>query len=229
MLGDADTRQLHEQGWLVLRGWAHEHPEATLSALASTLGEPVPSRPGGDAIDYLRPMNRSVARAASLSSQYEMGAFPLHTDTAHWPLPARYLLLCCLDPGVSDRGSLLLPISGLNMSDKDRAVLAAGVFLVRNGRNSWFSSILMSERPFVRYDPGCMSPATVLGAEAARLMEQRAADGRQIRIRWAVGTVLIVDNWQVLHGREAALDDVERVLMRMLVRSGEARRSHDRF
>lgn len=229
MLSDVDARRLHDQGWVELRGRSLDRPEAILSALAAVLGEPNPSRPGGGLLDYLRPTTRSMARAASLSRQHGTGAFPLHTDTAHWPVPARYLVLCCLDPGGSDRGTLLLPISDLELSDQDRAVLNSGVFLVRNARHSWFSSVLMTGRPFVRYDTGCMSPATASGAEAERLMEKRLADGRHHRIWWEAGTILVVDNWRVLHGREAADGDTDRVLLRTLVRSTSTGRLDVRF
>jgi hypothetical protein len=170
-----------------------------------------------------------MARAASLSRQHGTGAFPLHTDVAHWPIPARYLVLCCLAPGAGDRGTLLLPLSGLELSDQDRAVLNSGVFLVRTARHSWFSSVLMTGRPFVRYDRGYMSPATASGVEAARLMEKRVADGSPVRVVWEEGTILIVDNWRVLHGREAANGDTDRVLLRMLVRSTKTGGSDDRF
>lgn len=229
MLSDVDARRLHYQGWVELQGWSLDRPEATLSALAAVLGKPSPSRPGGGLLDYLQPTTHSIARAASLSRQHGTGAFPLHTDTAHWPVPARYLVLCCLNPGGGDRGTLLLPISGLELSDQDIAVLNSGVFLVRNARQSWFSSVLMSRRPFVRYDRGCMSPATASGAESARLMEKSIANSSPVRIGWEEGTILIVDNWRVLHGREAADGDSGRMLLRMLVLSTNNGRSDDRF
>src|SRR5579862_4244851 len=80
---------------LETRGWARATKVTTGKAmleLAKTLGCPVPS-PSGDLVKEIRVTPVSKARHGTLSELYGVGAFPLHTDTAFWPVPARYVIL----------------------------------------------------------------------------------------------------------------------------------------
>ena len=220
MLSPPDAIRLNERGWVELHGAVGDDPERSLLALAGTLGEVVPSRPRSDLIDRLRPARAESARLPSLSRRYGTGAFPLHTDTAHWPTPARYILVVCLHPGRLRRGTLLVQFPSLQFNRQEEVVLRSGVFLVRNARASWYSTVLSSERPYVRFDPGCMVPATADGHEASRILQERIAASFPTRIDWTRGKLVILDNWRLLHGREAAEGDEDRVLLRVLVMAG---------
>lgn len=217
MLQTSDTRRLNDEGWVELQGALGDDPERSLLGLAGALGEVVPSRPRSDLIDRLRPSKADTARLPSLSRRYGTGAFPLHTDTAHWLTPARYILVGCLHPGQRGRGTLLVQFPSLRFNRQEEVLLRSGVFLVRNGRASWYSTIQSEEQPYVRFDPGCMFPVTADGHEAGRILQQRIAASRPTRIDWTHGKVVILDNWRLLHGRESAEGDEDRVLLRVLV------------
>jgi alpha-ketoglutarate-dependent taurine dioxygenase len=62
-----------------------------------------------------------------------------------------------------------------------------------------------------------MFPATAEGYEAKRILEQSIAMSCPTRIDWTPGKIVILDNWKLLHGREPAEWDEERVLLRVLV------------
>lgn len=200
-----------------LHGELGDNPERSVLALAGALGKIVPSRPRSDIIDRLQPTKFDKARLRSLSCRYGTGSLPMHSDTAHWPKPARYIILGCVHPGRKGRGTLLVQFPSLQFNRREEAVLRSGVFLVRNGRSSWYSTILSSERSFVRFDPGCMFPATADGHEANRILEQHIATSCPTRIEWTQGKLVVLDNWNLLHGRETAEGDEDRVLLRVLV------------
>lgn len=226
MLSPPDATHLNDRGWVELHGALGDDPERSLLALADTLGQVVRSRPRSDLIDRLRPARAEATRLPSLSRRYGTGAFPLHTDTAHWLTPARYILVGCLHPGRQRRATLLIQFQSLQFNPQEEVLLRSGVFLVRNGRASCYSTILSDERPYVRFDPGCMFPATADGHKANRILQERIVASRPTRIDWTQGKLVILDNWRLLHGRESAREDEGRVLLRVLVnnqtRQGEA-------
>jgi hypothetical protein len=103
------------------------------------------------------------------------------------------------------------------MGERDESLLRSGVFLVRNGRRSWYSTVLCDKGPFIRFDPGCMAPANERGKLVDSLITARIEAARSTRIEWARGDALVVDNWKVLHGRDGADGDDDRLLLRALV------------
>ena len=94
--------------------------------------------------------------------------------------------------------------SDLEFSGSERARFEAAPFLVRNGRRSFYSTICSTSRPFVRFDEECMVPQDASGKTSARLIAQRAKDVGFTSVHWRAGEVLLIDNWNVLHGRGLA-------------------------
>ncbi len=215
--------------WPVLesRGWtlfALSHPlesdfREELLGIAAQLGELAATRAGGDFCDMLIPTVATAARPRSLSKIHSTGEFPLHSDTAHWPTPCRYVILACISPGSGRRGTLLLDTRRLPFSNAQLSLLNCTPLRVRNGRDSFFSTILSKMRPFVRFDPGCMTAITPDGQCALAVLSSNNWLDCVERINWETGVVLIIDNWRVLHGRDGAHSpDPDRKLLRISIR-----------
>jgi hypothetical protein len=117
--------------------------------------------------------------------------------------------------------------TSLRFNRQEEVLLRSGVFMVRNGRASWYSTILSGERPYVRFDPGCMFPATADGHEAGRILQQHLAACRPTRIDWNQGKLVVLDNWKLFHGRESADGDNDRVLLRVLALGRPEGVNHD--
>src|SRR5260370_12977058 len=81
--------ELNTRGWTCVTG---SSSRSALLELARSIGRPVPS-PSGELVRELAPKPPAAAGRGTLSKAYGMGAFPLHTDTAFWPVPARYVVL----------------------------------------------------------------------------------------------------------------------------------------
>src|SRR4051794_6145768 len=83
------TSELEFYGWQFVSNISSRDD---LIKLAQSLGRPRPSLTGS-IVKELRPVAKHAAQRLTLSATYGLGTFPLHTDTAFWPVPARYVVL----------------------------------------------------------------------------------------------------------------------------------------
>jgi hypothetical protein len=192
--------------------------EAQIITLAEELGEIVPGR-GRQRVEHISPQDIGIAYAGSLSQQYGLAPLPLHTDTAHWTVPCRYLVMACAEPGPRPTPTMLLDSTVISFTEREAAACISAVFLIRNGRRSFYGSISTQDRSFIRFDLGCMEPLSPEGAEAANSFARDRNSDRVYRHDWQRGDVLVIDNWRVLHGRGIDLETAPgRLLLRAMVR-----------
>ncbi len=218
-MGECKAR-VAASGWFAYQSGLSETEAlaAEIALLASRLGDVVPGRER-QRVERIVPQETSSAYAGSLSSRFGMEALPLHTDTAHWPIPCRYLVLACAEPGPDPTPTILLDSCALQMTASEAADCMSAVFLIRNGRRSFYGSIMERDRPFVRFDLGCMQGVTANSAAAEAPFSLSRNGERIFRQEWRRGEVLVIDNWRVLHGRGVAGPTAHgRVLLRAMVR-----------
>jgi alpha-ketoglutarate-dependent taurine dioxygenase len=163
------------------------------------------------------PTKQAGANVKSLSAVHGLGSFPMHTDGAHRLQPPRFVVLVCASPGTSPVPTTLLRFRDLQVTASERARFEAAAFLVRNGRRSFYSTICSRSRPFIRFDAGCMVPQGAESAATAKLIADRANEVGVTFVHWRAGDVLVIDNWNVLHGRGLGLSEAssDRKLLRV--------------
>lgn len=217
-ISEHTVRTLREIGWVKLTSDCHSESAlvARTLSLASDLGVPRRGR-SVHVVEALRPKNPEDAPPASLSRRFGFGAFPYHIDTAHWPVPARFLIMSCVSPGESAAPTLLAHRDAIPVSDEERSIAISGVFLVKNGRSSFYSSILGIDREFIRHDPGCMEPQNPDAVRALEIFSSERVQECAHAINWQPGDSVIIDNWRVLHARAALNNGSSRLLLRCLV------------
>lgn len=224
-LEPAIVTNLDTSGWTpinTIRGASRDELGEAMLHVAARLGRAVPSLPGRPLIEWLSTAPERTRRP-NLTALHGSGAFPLHSDTAHWPVPARYLLLSCLEPGEADRATLVWRFDETVFSASQIDTLRREPFLFVTGRNSFYSTVLSRVRPFVRIDRGCMRPVTSVGRRTLDMLKGVLESVRPAQIRWRKGDLIVVDNWQALHGRDSAeVPDVARTIGRTLVRNEDA-------
>lgn len=209
--------RLSATGWYIDRSARSGSLAGRVNAFAHTLGKILPGR-GRQPIERVVPLAKDSAVPGSLSSRYGLESLPLHTDTAHWPRPCRYLVIACEDPGPVSTPTALLDSARVKMSEDDDLRCKTEVFLVQNGRQSFYGSILEAGRPFVRLDQGCMRALTRAGNAALRTFDAMPNRMPTYLHSWEAGDILVLDNWRVLHGRGNGGQTSEgRVLLRALV------------
>ncbi len=162
-------------------------------------------RKGDPAVTTLRPVDRGAARPHSLSAKYGKGDQPLHTDGAHLVEPPDLVVLVC--SGTSRTPTRLLKI-GYGVPDCVRH----GVFLVTNGKDSFFSTACSTSR--IRFDLGCMAPCDARARETVRYFGSLNKSVRE-HLWDGSGNVLVIDNREVLHARPSVLDEPDRKLYRV--------------
>ncbi|QGG57899.1 TauD/TfdA family dioxygenase [Paenibacillus sp. B01] len=117
--------------------------EEDLLGISKQIGAPVESRIGAKIIDRLSPKDKDEAHKNSLSGVHGMNSFPLHTDTAYFRTPARYILLYSVNPGSGDRPTLIYDTNHFLNQNKDlRFELSNVLYKVINGRYSVFNNPL---------------------------------------------------------------------------------------
>ncbi len=209
---------LKNDGWAALDCPAGGDLGCFLGGVARQLGMPVPGRKG-NVLEKLQPVNHESAYSQSLSYKYGLGAFPLHSDTAHWPVPCRYVVLGCEEPGEVQSPTVLLDTNRLDLSVVEMSYIKTASFFVKNGRKSFYSSVRSKDRPFFRFDPGCMFPVSVDGEKAMNAMLAERHAGGLIELLWRRNRIAVIDNWRMLHGRDNKCPaDPRRSLLRIMVK-----------
>lgn len=213
-----EVNRIHRRdGWRCYASSAKSHEALSdiLLALAKRIGTVAVGR-NGAVIEPIIPRPIEAAEERSLSAVYGLSELPMHMDTAHYLRPARYLLLGCVNPGHSGTQTRIAPISALKFSPSELSLLGSTAVLVRTGRRSFYSTILDNNRPFLRYDPGCMEPIDARGEQAMHIVSDSISRIEVIRHEWRRGEILLIDNWKMLHGRTATAAD-DRLLLRVSV------------
>jgi len=187
-------------------------------AAIRVFGEPLIARTRKAGAEVLTPTESQCAKKASLSKAYGLGAFPYHTDAAHWPRPPRYLVLY----GYSDeqeRPTVLVPwvdvLDRLSSVNSDAVMRAT--FLVRSGKHSHYCAMNLGEPHLVRLDFTCMTPATEDGYALKRECAEYLLSVLPEKVYWRPGRVAVIDNWAILHGRGLRESIGERILYRALL------------
>lgn len=169
----------------------------------------LPNRRGeSEQLSVLRPTTQSSAAPRSLSAIHGLGPQPLHTDGAHHEEPADFLVLGSRkSSSVSTR---LLRLSDVRLNDVQRDALCHGLFLVRGGDRPFLSPAV--ERAAVRYDAGCMIPMDKRARAAVEILAEASEHAHEHS--WDAGTIVVIANRQVLHGRSDASEEPEREIER---------------
>lgn len=189
---------------------------AELDRIGDMLGTRVPGRAGAIS-EVIEPRAPNEAYPRSLSVKFGLRALPLHVELSHRPRPCRYILLGCLDPGSPGADTMLLDWRTIGFTPDELDILEAAPILVRNGRSSFYSTILPTGRAFLRYDPGCLESVDERGAVALDLVRRRLRTCHPAIHKWRRGDVLIIDNWRILHGRAQSEPGSGRRVARILI------------
>jgi alpha-ketoglutarate-dependent taurine dioxygenase len=170
-------------------------------------------------VEPIVPETVETARPSSLSRKFGLRPLPLHTDTAHWTVPCRYLGLACLDTGPTATPTFLLDSWAAQLSESESLLCRSAVFAIRNGRRSFYGSIMETDRPFIRLDPGCMMALSSEGDVALEAFNIQRHTSVLHRQDWKAGDILVVDNWRVLHARGYDAPTARgRILIRTMIR-----------
>ena len=204
--------RLQSFGFYCGMGWSTHDAIDLANSMGQPIGEPSP-------VHRIRPLTEIEARPNTLSERYGLGPFPFHTETAYWPVPARYLLLRCARPGSGGRSTLVVDSHQWGLSARDRHCVTSEVFKVA-GRRPFLANLATPCRNSLswRFDRDCMTPVTRGAERARRILENVIEHSRNLEINWSFGDLLVLDNHRCFHARGIARSvDKDRLLERILV------------
>jgi len=196
-------------------------PQSTTMEAASALGKVLDIRSllpktRIPTVQTLRPRDASSVADNQYSDIHGLGAFPLHTDLAHWTIPPRYFVLRCINPA-EDVCTLALPWAAvtpaLGSIDMRKAVFGA-----RKKRAGCSGLVRAMSRQagqdIRRWDSMFLKPLN----QQARDLDQLLRDAKWVRSATRIplrrpGDMILVDNWRILHGRDPVPPDSKRRLL----------------
>jgi L-asparagine oxygenase len=133
---------------------------------------------------------------------YGQSELPLHTDLAHWYRPPRYVLLRCV-AGSPEVATRLLHFRSLERV-MSRTLMRRAMFSPRRRLDGRMYLLRLVTSELFRWDALFLKPQNLAGREFAEFMGSSALTLSTTDIFLAEpGRALLIDNWQVLHGRSA--------------------------
>jgi alpha-ketoglutarate-dependent taurine dioxygenase len=205
--------KLESNGWLELENISSDHE---LIRISRTLGQIVLQ--GSDELIYkLNPNNGEKGIKGTFSNRFGYGYFPLHTDTAFWTIPVRYILLSATR--ISSCNTILTSASCLldQLSVNERKEAERAIFKIKTIHSQFYSSLLFTENNImgIKYDPTCMTPVNNCAKKFVKKMEEIKPNLKEIK--WSGNNAVIIDNWKALHGRGIASINETRELKRIYI------------
>ncbi|NKF94844.1 hypothetical protein GO290_01927 [Ralstonia solanacearum] len=218
-LSPKEQAALEACGWVSTRrqSISAEAFKLALLTLARHLGTPMATR-SRDLVDTLMPTQAEDAHPNSLSRMTSTGQQPWHMDMAHRTEPARYLVMG-MHQSTGDTASTELLDASTLVPDAFKEEALSEPFLLRTGARSFYATVIAKGQPYVRFDPGCMQGVTT----RAKMLMQRILDQALTPTHthhWESGSVLVIDNWKMLHRRADATKSINRTLYRVSVIEG---------
>lgn len=159
----------------------------------------------GNRVHSLTPQKNAPPN--TYSGAYGFGAFPLHTDLAHWYLPPRYLMLRCVRG--FDSVATFVKDGHEIIGEVGEAVLRRALVRPRRPICGKFPLLRLYGRDYeasgmLRWDERFIRPATDAGGLGVNRVRAFLAGLDGVRVVLSnPGDTLILDNWRVLHGRSA--------------------------
>jgi L-asparagine oxygenase len=197
------SKQLVEQqGYAFLSSF---FPDLEPKAAAAALG--VPEQIDGlRLVQELLPIAPNLTTPNTYSGNFGLGAFPLHTDLAHWAKPPRYLMLRCMcgdadvHTQIVDSRSVVAAI-GSSMLDRCLARPRRPINGVFQLLPIWQTSSHSSHQ-LLRWDSIYLNPANLYAQAVFGQIEDYLSHAQPLAfVLLNKGDTLILDNWRLLHGR----------------------------
>lgn len=199
---------LKRDGFVLLTNFP---PQATTLEVASALGKVVDIQallPDSriPTVQTLQPRDAGTVADNQYSGIHGLGAFPLHTDLAHWTIPPRYFILRCIVPA-EEVCTFVLPwekISpALGAIHMNKAVFATRKR--QTGNSGLVCAMSRHEGQTIRrWDSMFLSPVNQSARDLDALLREESwtRSSERIPLR-RTGDMILIDNWRVLHGRDS--------------------------
>lgn len=192
--------------------------EVSTEEIANWLGV-IANLPGVSKVQKLTPKLQRNTNESTYSGNYGLGAFPFHTDMAHWYSPPRFFILRCIHPA-PDVKTLILDFRPI-IESMDKITLARALFRPRRNLEGQISMLKICEKGLFRWDSLFLSEVNNAAKELKNEILKSISNGSPSEAELLSRTeCLIIDNWRVLHGRtEVSEQSKDRIIERIYLES----------
>jgi alpha-ketoglutarate-dependent taurine dioxygenase len=207
--------KLEKNGWVEFENISTERD---LFEVANKFGKIV-CHPNGELIGILKPNDGVKAIKGTFSNIHGFSVFPLHTDTAFWIKPVRYLLLSSIYSSSCSTFFISLETILNHFSNTELEQFKRAIFKVKTIHEQYYSTLFFNHNGItgIKYDPSCMFPVNSNAKRFIGKLEQVMINIPIEKIKWTGNNAVIIDNWKMLNGREAALRSEKRELRRIYI------------
>ncbi len=180
-------------------------PDIDSTAAALALGSPEQVE-GLCLVHELLPTPTDLTTPNTYSGNFGLGAFPLHTDLAHWARPPRYLMLRCSHGDANTKTQIV--DSRVLIESLGSSVLARCLVRPRRPLKGTLQLLPIlqvtskSDMPIIRWDSIYLKPANDFATEVFQRIDTRLSSTQPVtKVLLNRGDTLLLDNWRLLHGR----------------------------
>ena len=152
---------------------------------------------------------------SQVSHLYWHRGFPAHTDESSRPVPPRYFLLRSLS-GQTESATFFLRFRPSQIGKGLISDLAGGLWAYRGSRVPHIGSVWEPDR--IKWDEDCMRPLDRIAKRAQCQFRQFIESAPTQKYMWSDrSSVIVIDNWKALHGRDPVPAHEHRILERLYV------------
>jgi len=194
------TDEINHHGYVYLENF---YPNLTTLQVGNMFGNTM-EIPGIPIVQRITPREQTQSTMNVYSGNYGLGAFPQHTDLAHWHIPPHYLILRCIVPGPNVLTSVT-DFSACLRTLPENAIRRAQ-FLPRRSINGKKHLLRLFQKlatcHLLRWDELFIVPANHEAFEVRNHLAYMMARYSTTQISFvSPADTLIIDNWKMLHGR----------------------------
>lgn len=206
---------LAENGWTEFNSGSSD---SELISIASEIGE-ILKHPNGEDVFLLKPKSVNESLLGTFSNKHGLQEFPLHTDTAFYNIPARFILMHSANSNSCDTTILRKSDFWYQLTDAEKKMAKRAIYLVKTNRERFYTSFIFKENNEygLKYDPSCMLPYNKFAKDFDQILQRVISGIEPKKIKWTEGKTVIIDNWKTLHGRKSAEKDTTRMLKRIYI------------
>lgn len=196
-----DINPLITKGILMVDGI--KSPDELIN-LAKSIGQ-IALHPNGKKLAILNASNGEKSLPGTFSHTFGLNAFPFHTDTAFWALPARYVVMGMFAQSRSTTNYISVLDIAKYVSFDLLSQARKSIYLVETFEGSKYMSPAFEKKGKwgIRFDPNIMKPVNDHAKKFHVELEKAIENVGFKKIDWTGNKAVIFDNWIYLHGRSA--------------------------
>ncbi len=189
---------LHSNGYAEI---AETDPDVSTVELAREISASI-GTVVSESVENLVASPTAVKPSNTYGGNYGYGQLPLHTDLAHWYRPPRYVLLRC----ITGTQSVATHLFHRRQLEKwiPTSIMRRALFSPRRRIDGKVFLLHMLTDDLFRWDQLFLKPQNAAAhASVARMQEAAAELPTADVVLSKTGQSLLIDNWNVMHGRSA--------------------------